>query len=80
MSSNNINGLAEPVVGTDAATKTYVDTVAAAGLHYHDPVRVEAETSLNATYNNGASGVGATLTNAGTQAALVIDGITLNTA
>jgi hypothetical protein len=33
---------------------------------------------LNATYNNGSSGVGATLTNAGTQAALVIDGVTLS--
>jgi len=34
--------------------------------------------NLNATYNNGSSGVGATLTNAGTQAALVMDGITLS--
>jgi hypothetical protein len=46
-------------------------------LHYHDPVRVESPVALTATYNNGTSGVGATLTNAGTQAALVIDGITL---
>jgi hypothetical protein len=29
------------------------------------------------TYNNGVAGVGATLTNAGTQAALVIDGVTV---
>ena len=79
MASNNINGLAEPVVGTDAATKTYVDTIAAAGLHYHDPVRVESEVALSADYDNGTSGVGATLTNNSTQAALVIDGITLNT-
>ena len=34
--------------------------------------------NLNATYNNGSAGVGATLTNAGTQAALVMDGITLS--
>ena len=79
MGSYNINGLADPVATDDAATKSYVDTIAAAGLHYHDPVRVEAETSLNATYDNGTSGVGATLTNAGTQAALVIDGVTLST-
>ena len=64
------------------ATKEYVDTIAAAGIHYHTPVRVESPDSagsLAATYDNGASGVGATLTNNGTQAALVIDGVTVNT-
>jgi hypothetical protein len=59
------------------ATKQYVDTLIASGIHFHTPVRVESPTPLNATYNNGASGVGATLTNAGTQAALVIDGVTV---
>ena len=77
MGSNYITGLADPSAAQDAATKTYVDTIAAAGIHYHDPVRVEQEGNLTATYNNGASGVGATLTNAGTQAALVIDGVTM---
>ena len=68
----------DPVSGLQVATKQYVDTLVAAGIHYHQPVRVESPTPLNATYNNGASGVGATLTNAGTQTALVIDGITLS--
>jgi hypothetical protein len=40
-------------------------------------VRAESPINLNATYNNGTAGVGATLTNAGTQVALVIDGITM---
>jgi hypothetical protein len=67
-----------PVAALDLATKQYVDTLVSSGIHFHTPVRVESPTPLNATYNNGASGVGATLTNAGTQAALVIDGVTLS--
>ena len=68
-----------PSANLEAATKQYVDNLTAAAIHFHDPVRVEKEGNLNATYNNGTAGVGATLTNAGTQAALVIDGVTLNT-
>lgn len=70
-----------PASGTDIANKSYVDTVAAAGIHYHTPVYVESPNTagnLNATYNQpgGAGvGVGATLTNAGTQVALTIDGV-----
>jgi hypothetical protein len=42
------------------------------------PATLAATTSnLTATYANGTSGVGATLTNSGTQTALVIDGVTL---
>jgi len=78
VNSAKITSLGTPTVDTDAATKAYVDTIAAAGIHYHDPVRVEAPSNLNATYDNGTSGVGATLTNAGTQAALSIDGVTLS--
>ena len=69
----------DPQTALQAATKEYVDTIAAAGLHYHDPVRVEKEGNLSATYDNGTAGVGATLTNNSTQAALVIDGVTLST-
>ena len=70
-----------PSSGTDIANKSYVDTVAAAGIHYHTPVFVESPNTagnLNAVYNQpgGAGvGVGATLTNNGTKAALVIDGV-----
>jgi hypothetical protein len=69
----------DPTSALHAATKEYVDTIAAAGLHYHDPVRVEREGNLSADYDNGTAGVGATLTNNSTQAALVIDGVTLST-
>jgi len=67
-----------PTSANDLANKIYVDSIAAAGLHYHSPVRVESPIALTVTYNNGTAGVGATLTNADTQAALVIDGVTLS--
>ena len=70
----------DPTSALQAATKQYVDTVASTGIHFHAPVRVESPINLNATYNNGSSGVGATLTNAGAQAALVIDDVTLSVA
>lgn len=70
----------DPTLALQAATKQYVDTQVSAGIHFHQPVRVEAPLNLNATYNNGTAGVGATLTNAGTQAALVIDGVTVSVA
>jgi hypothetical protein len=69
-----------PASANDLVNKSYVDTLAASGIHFHQPVRVEAPLNLNATYNNGTAGVGATLTNAGTQAALVIDGVTVSVA
>jgi hypothetical protein len=67
----------DPSTAFQVATKQYVDTQTSAGIHFHEPVRVESPINLNATYNNGTAGVGATLTNAGTQAALVIDGVTV---
>ena len=70
-----------PASGTDIANKTYVDTLVSSGITYHAPVLLESPSTvgnLNATYNNGTAGVGATLTNAGTQVALVIDGVATN--
>ena len=67
-----------PTAATDIANKQYVDNLVTQGITYHDPVFVESPDTagnLTATYNNGASGVGATLTNAGTQVALTIDGV-----
>jgi hypothetical protein len=68
----------DPVSALQLATKQYVDGLAASGIHFHQPVRVESPIALTATYNNGTAGVGATLTNAGTQAALVVDGVTVS--
>ena len=71
---------ADPTTALGAATKEYVDTIAAAGLHYHNPVRVQTTANLSATYDNGTAGVGATLTNNSTQAVISIDGVTLSSA
>ena len=66
----------DPVSALQAATKQYVDGIAS-GINFHNACSYATTVDLGSvTYNNGASGVGATLTNAGTQAALVIDGHT----
>ena len=49
--------------------------LSAQGLVTYAAVRVATTAALTATYSNGASGVGATLTNATTQAALTIDAV-----
>ena len=76
-----ISNVATPVASTDAATKQYVDDVAQ-GLHTHDSCNAATQTTLasissgTVTYNNGTSGVGATLTTTGTYT--TIDGVTLS--
>lgn len=71
-----VTGLPTPVGSTDAANKAYVDAVAE-GLATKPAVDAATTVALTATYDNGTAGVGATLTNSGTQAALVVDGVTL---
>jgi len=67
VNSSRIEGVSDPVNDTDAANKAYVDAVAE-GLHVHEQVHAITTTSLatitggSVTYNNGTSGVGATLT------------------
>lgn len=68
---------ADPTTGLQAATKQYVDTVAV-GLNVQPACRVATTANLTATYSNGASGVGATLTNSGAMAAISIDGVSLS--
>ena len=74
LNNYKITNLATPTLSTDAATKAYVDGVAE-GLHIHAASYAATTANLNATYSNGTAGVGATLTNAGTQAAFATDGV-----
>jgi hypothetical protein len=60
-----------------------VDTLVSSGITFHAPVKYEVPNTtgnLNATYNNGASGVGATLTNAGALVAFTPDGVVASVA
>ena len=58
------------------ANKAYVDQVAQ-GLDTKPSTRAATTADLSATYSNGSSGVGATLT-AGSNGAIVIDGVSLS--
>ena len=63
-----------PTSGTDIVNKTYADTIAS-GINFHQAVRLATTTTLPAyVYNNGASGVGATITGVA-NGALSIDGV-----
>ena len=65
---------ANPTLNLQAATKQYVDSAAATGFTVHPSVVYATAAALPAnTYNNGALGVGATLT-ATVNGALTVDG------
>lgn len=75
MNSHLINNVTDPSSAQDAATKNYVDS-AVSTLEMKVECLASTTTALAAsTYNNGSSGVGATLT-ATVAAVLIIDGYT----
>jgi hypothetical protein len=67
-----------PTTGNDIVNKTYADAIAS-GINFHQACRLATTTALAAnTYNNGSSGVGATLT-ANANGALSVDGVAVAT-
>jgi hypothetical protein len=74
MNNNPITNLPAPVAGGDAANKNYVDTIAQ-GITVQGACLAATTANLAGyTYNNGTSGVGATLT-AGANGAFSTDGV-----
>jgi hypothetical protein len=67
-----------PTNDTDIANKIYVDSVAQ-GLNFHAACNYASVAAYTVSYYNGPAnnGVGATLTNAGANAAFAIDGVTM---
>jgi hypothetical protein len=62
ITGGSITGLSTPTGGSDAATKSYVDN-ATTNLSIRDSVTAATTADLGSiTYNNGSSGVGATIT------------------
>ena len=69
----------DPTAALQLSTKQYVDgqVASVSNTTFHTAVYVATTADLGTvTYSNGTGGVGATITNNGTQAALTIDGYT----
>ncbi len=73
--SNRIVDVSNPTAANDASNKTYVDSVAQ-GLAIKNACAAATTADLSGTYNNGTSGVGATITITADSIA-VLDGVTL---
>ena len=67
-----------PSTGNDIVNKTYADAIAT-GVNFHPAVKLTTTVSFDsstATYYNGTSGVGATITDNSPYIALSLDGVT----
>lgn len=73
MGSHKLTSVTDPTNPQDAATKAYVDLVAT-GFNVQAACYAATTGNLTASYSNGASGIGATLTNSGALAAFTTDG------
>ena len=70
---------ANPTLALQAATKAYVDNQVTAGIHIHEPVRVETTGNLNATYVQGGTTFNiTTITGTNTVTTSVNHGLSVN--
>lgn len=74
---NQITIIDLPVNPSDGVNKDYADLIAAGFVFKGATAASTTGSDLNSVYNNGASGVGATLTNAGAMVAFTLDGVSL---
>lgn len=74
LDEDNMVSDSDTALATQQSIKAYVDNVTAA-FNSVFVARLASTVALTVTYANGASGVGATLTNADVQAALTLDGV-----
>ena len=66
-----------PTSALGATPKQYVDLVTA-GINFHAPVQAASVSNLSVVYNNGTSGIGATLTADTNRAFSTLDGQTIS--
>ena len=64
--SSTVELSANPTTALQAATKQYVDNIAAAGIHIHTPVRVNTVGNLTVTYTGGGTSANITQIASGT--------------
>ncbi len=77
ITGGTITGLPTPANPSDAVPKSYVDALTTS-FSARNACEAATTANLSATYSNGSSGVGATLTNSGAQAAFAVDGYSGN--
>lgn len=77
-SDNSLTDVTPRILTQNGASSVYTTGTSLNSTSLRTAVRVATTANLTATYANGTGGVGATLTNSGTLAALQIDGVTLS--
>ena len=73
LDEDNMSSDSAVAIASQQSIKAYVDAVSS-GLDLKESSHAATTANLSSAYNNGSSGVGATLTNNSTQAALTVDG------